>query len=182
MNDPYFFGYGSLVNTATHIYDNAHPAKVKGWRRVWKHTHLRDLAFLSVEPCDSTQIEGLIAKVPGANWNALDERETGYVRAPLAGEEIEHPAGPLPVEMYRVAAHSNRVAAKPLLLSYIDVVVQGFLRTYGEDGVQRFFDTTHGWHAPIMNDRANPKYPRAQKLTADETSLVDQHLMRVTRD
>ena len=60
------------------------------------------------------------------------------------------------------------------------MVVQGFLREYGIDGVQRFFDTTRGWDTPILNDRAAPKYPRAQELTAQETALVDQHLTRLS--
>jgi len=180
MSDPYFFGYGSLVNTATHIYDTTHPATVSGWRRVWKHTADRDLAFLSVEPFEGSQIDGLIAKVPGADWAALDERETGYSRAPLAADALRHDAGPLHVEMYQVTADTHGIAEKPLLLSYIDVVVQGFLQVFGTDGVARFFDTTHGWNAPILNDRASPQYPRAQALTTGQTALVDAHLERVS--
>jgi hypothetical protein len=66
-----------------------------------------------------------------------------------------------------------------ILLSYLDVVVQGFFREYGAEGVQRFFDTTDGWEVPVLNDRGNPRYPRHRTLTAEETALVDDHLARL---
>ena len=69
--------------------------------------------------------------------------------------------------------HSARRRAHPILLSYLDVVIQGYLRHFGPDGVARFVATTEGWNAPVLNDRAAPLYPRAQRLTAAETGLVD---------
>lgn len=32
---------------------------------------------------------------------------------------------------------------------------------------------------PILNDRATPRYPRSQILSASETALVDGHLDRI---
>ena len=43
-------------------------------------------------------------------------------------------------------------------------------------GVRRFFKTTAGWDTPVLNDRAAPIYARAQRLTADQTALVDDSL------
>lgn len=182
MSDPYFFGYGSLVNANTHVYDETHPATVKGWRRRWRHTKLRNLAYLTVEPHDGGEIDGLIAKVPGADWAALDLRETGYARSRLPSHTLTHGGAPdLPVEIYQTHAHHEAAPSvrHPVLLSYIDTVVQGFLRVYGEDGVQRFFATTAGWDTPILNDRSDPQYPRHQRLSRDETALVDHHLSRL---
>ena len=42
---PYFFGYGSLVNRATHDYVHAHPARISGWRRAWRHVEGRSVAL-----------------------------------------------------------------------------------------------------------------------------------------
>ena len=89
MSDPYFFGYGSLVNTKTHVYQDARPAKLSGWRRVWKRTNARDMAFLTIVPSDRTELLGLIAKVPNADWVALDAREEGYDRL-VATDMITH--------------------------------------------------------------------------------------------
>ena len=47
MSDPFFFGYGSLVNRSTHDYPRATRARVRGWARSWKQTNLRKVAFLT---------------------------------------------------------------------------------------------------------------------------------------
>ena len=74
MKRPYFFGYGSLVNRGTHDFDDAHPARLSGWRRIWRHTDLRPVAYLTVVPDASAEIDGLIAHVPDDDWAALDHR------------------------------------------------------------------------------------------------------------
>lgn len=172
---PYFFGYGSLVNTATHSYGGAHPARLKGWRRTWAHTPLRGLAFLTAVPCSDTAIDGLIAEVPGADWQALDEREFAYDRLP-ASHAVEHTLGGRPeISVYAVPPErQNRGSERhPILLSYLDVVLQGYLRVFGETGVRDFIATTDGWEAPILNDRAAPAYPRHQPTSAAERALFD---------
>lgn len=177
---PYFFGYGSLVNRNTHTYPDARPAQLCGWRRVWVRTARRDVVFLSVEPDIDTNIDGLIAAVPGADWQALDAREFGYNRIP-SGTAVVHDISPRPdMAHYSIAPqHQHTGGDHAILLSYLDVVVQGFYREYGLDGVTRFFDTTHGWETPVVNDRAAPRYPRHQTLTRQETALVDDNLARL---
>ncbi|MEQ6250571.1 gamma-glutamylcyclotransferase family protein [Sulfitobacter sp. HNIBRBA3233] len=174
---PYFFGYGSLVNRDSHSYQGAERAQLAGWRRRWVRTKGRELAFLSVVPDGATIIDGLIAEVPGDDWAALDAREHGYDRLP-SGNAVRHGLRASPqVSHYSVPEHSwVEDGDHAVLLSYLDVVVQGFLREYGSEGVTRFFATTDGWETPILNDRADPQYPRAMKLSAQETALVDQHL------
>jgi hypothetical protein len=178
MSDPFFFGYGSLVNRRTHGYGEAYHARVAGWRRVWRHTALRDIAFLSVEPAAGVELEGLIAAVPGGDWRALDERESGYDRQRLV-EGLAHSATrPVTAEIYAVPDRNGAPPGTlhPILLSYLDVVVQGYLREFGEAGAERFFETTRGWEAPVADDRAAPRYPRAQSLSARERGLVDAAL------
>ena len=177
---PYFFGYGSLVNRNTHTYPDARRAQLQGWRRVWVRTARRDVVFLSVEPDPQTTVEGLIAAVPGADWDALDAREFGYDRI-SSGGAVAHDVLPAPdMAHYSIAPqHRQSGGAHAILLSYLDVVVQGFLREYGTEGVTRFFDTTHGWDTPVLNDRAAPAYPRHQPLTPQEKALVDDNLDRL---
>lgn len=181
MTDPFFFGYGSLVNRATHGFTDAHPARLTGWRRVWRHTSLRPVAFLTAEPAPGTEIEGLVAHVPGDDWVALDAREHAYDRAPVSGSVTHAVPRPIAVQVYAIpeGKHGRPDAAHPVLLSYVDVVVQGYLREYGEEGVARFFATTAGWEAPILDDRAAPLYARPQKLDRDETALVNDWLREV---
>lgn len=175
MTAPYFFGYGSLVNTATHSYGGARPARLTGWRRAWVHTDLRDVAFLSAVPCAASSIDGLIAEVPGADWAALDEREFAYERLP-ASDKVSHDVQGSPqVSVYAVAAEKQtRPPEKhPILLSYLDVVLQGYLQVFGETGLRDFIDTTDGWDTPILDDRAAPRYPRHQRLSSGERALFD---------
>ncbi|WP_179378575.1 gamma-glutamylcyclotransferase family protein [Jannaschia marina] len=166
-----FFGYGSLVNRQTHVYPGAKRMRVAGWRRVWRATPINHVSFLTGEPCEGSVIEGLSADVPMGDWAALDLRETGYLRAKLPeGPQIYH----IPHDL-----HGPADGPRPILQSYLDVVVQGFLREFGEEGVARFFDTTAGWETPIRNDRGAPEYPRAQTLSAEEMALVDRYVERM---
>ncbi len=179
MSDPAFFGYGSLVNLATHSYGDPRPAVLHGWRRVWRRTNLRKAAYLSVMPCAQTSLQGVIARVPGADWAALDQREAAYHRHDVSAT-IRHDGPIAPTAVYQVRPeHVSDADDHPILLSYVDVVVQGYLRVHGHDGVTHFFETTDGWDTPILDDRANPIYPRHQVLSATERALVDRHLAAV---
>ncbi len=169
------------MNRGTHVFNAAHPAQLRGWRRVWRHTELRPVAFLTVVPDPASTIDGLIAEVPGADWAALDLREAAYARVP-ARHQVSHPLPHRPdIAVYSIpeGAHGSPSIAHPILLSYLDVVVQGYAREFGPEGVARFFDTTHGWDAPILDDRAAPRYPRHQTLSAEERALSDAHLDRL---
>ena len=178
---PYFFGYGSLVNCQTHNYPDPHPAQLRGWRRKWVRCADRDVVFLSVIHDIDCTIDGLIAAVPDANWAALDEREGGYARV-LSESAVLHDLASAPQVAHYAVAPKNHISHGDhvILLSYLDVVVQGFAQQFGEDGVARFFDTTLGWDTPVRNDRATPCYPRHQHLKPAETALVDQHLSRLS--
>ena len=76
-------------------------------------------------------------------------------------------------------AHEDPTERNPILLSYLDTVVQGFLTHWGRNGVDRFFASTDGWSAPILNDRDAPIYSRVQRTTEAERDLVDALLESV---
>lgn len=173
----YFFGYGSLVNRDTHAFKDAHPARLTGWRRTWRPTNLREVAFLSVVRSEGDWIDGLIAPVPDADWHALDIREGAYRRV-AAAHMVNHPLPHRPqIAVYSVPADADDTPrGHHLLLSYIDVVVQGYLREFGESGARHFFETTDGWDVPVLDDRAAPHYPRACRLSRAEAEVVDAAL------
>ena len=180
MSMPFFFGYGSLVNRATHDNSDAHPARIIGWRRAWRHVEGRKVAFLTAVPDPTSVIDGLIAHVPGGDWAALDMREHAYAR--VMADDVEHGVFGAPeIHIYHAPAdmHAPANEKRPVLLSYVDVVVQGYLREFGEDGVTRFFETTDGWDAPMRDDRDDPMYSRHQRLSRAETALVDRWLERL---
>jgi hypothetical protein len=163
---PSVFGYGSLVNRATHAYGPARTARISGWRRTWRYTPHRSGPFLTALPSPGDAIDGLIAAIPGGDWAALDLREEGYDRLPTPESGVM---------IYAVPDHGpiDVDGRDPILLSYVDVVFQGYLREFGPVGLDRFVTTTDGWDIPIRDDRACPVYPRHQQLSADETARVD---------
>ena len=180
--DPFFFGYGSLVNRQTHDFPEALPARVRGWRRVWRHTDRRQAAYLSVHPVPGAEIDGLVAAVPGGDWAALDLREAAYDRLPVAPADVHHAHDrPIAVHIYATnGAFSAPAREHPILLSYLDCVVQGYLHAHGRDGADRFFATTDGWETPILNDRASPRYSRHTGLSDAERAVVDGWLARLS--
>lgn len=178
MHDPHFFGYGSLVNRRTHDYAPAHPATLPGWRREWRSTTLRPAAFLTARPVAGSEIDGLIAPVPRSDWSALDSREQGYIR--MSASDVAHALSPAPeIAVYSIPPRGDDPKSVPILLSYLDVVVQGFLAEFGEAGIARFFASTDNWDLPVADDRATPFYPRAQQLAPHETRLTDHWLSRM---
>ncbi|MGH1412566.1 MAG: gamma-glutamylcyclotransferase family protein [Pelagimonas sp.] len=180
MTHAHFFGYGSLVDQRTHDYTPAQPAKATGWRRIWCATPERDLCFLTAIRDEQASILGLVAPVPGLDWTVLDERERAYERHD-ANDDIDHPGESTSVAIYSVAGHRRAAptAKNPILLSYLDVVIHGYLTEFGPDGARHFFETTQGWEAPILNDRAKPIYSRAQKLSGETRETVDAALRQL---
>lgn len=164
---PSVFGYGSLVNRRTHAYGPCRPARLEGWRRAWRYTRHREGPYLTVVPAGpGAAIDGLVAAIPGGDWAALDRREAGYARlpTPLPGVMVYAVPDPLP---------PPPDGGAPILLSYLDAVAQGFLAEFGPAGLERFAATTDGWEIPVLDDRASPRYPRAQRLSAAERGRVD---------
>ncbi len=178
MSDrPHVFGYGSLVNRRTHGHAPAGSARLRGWRRAWRATDLRRVAYLSAIPARDGLIEGLVAEVRPEDRAALDMREAAYGQ--VAAKDVVHGLGVgIAVTLYVVDPRRSRPPGpdNPVLLSYLDTVVQGYLTEFGLDGVDRFFATTDGWEATVLDDRAATLYPRATASDDGGHALVDRHL------
>ncbi len=138
-----------------------------------------DVAFLSVHPVEGAKIDGIIARVPDADWVALDAREKGYDRFDATDQILIDKQRPRDCAVYVVPrAHETNIGQKSyILLSYLDVVLQGFMQIYGHDGPDHFFATTDGWDRSVQNDRNAPIYPRHRRLNATELQRVDGLLM-----
>ena len=161
MGRPCFFGYGSLVNIATHDYPDPQPALLRGWRRAWVETNVRDLAFLSCTPSDGTDVQGLIATVPDGNWTALDDREFAYRRLSANSSVAHNSDFELDVHVYSVVAGAQaaNLPPNPVWLSYLDVVIQGYLNQFGTEGVEAFFATTDVGRVRLSTTGAHPNIP-----------------------
>ncbi len=90
--------------------------------------------------------------MPGGDWAALDLREEGYDRHAIPSGLVVEGDVPVAAQVYAVPVLSMQVQddPAPILLSYLDVVVQGYLREFGEAGARDFFATTDGWDTVIQ--------------------------------
>lgn len=175
---PYIFAYGSLVNELT--WAEKSPlvkAEISGWMRQWRHclqTPFGSVCALTVTPKDNIKIQGLLINVHELHLSELDKREIGYHRELILNVTSEQDITS-PVYMYTSQAQNLTWACEesPILQSYVDCIADGYARNFGESGLRNFFKTTKGWDLPILNDRDNPKYPRAMKFTPKFYDKVD---------
>ncbi|WP_425038075.1 gamma-glutamylcyclotransferase family protein [Primorskyibacter sp. S187A] len=174
MSAHHFFGYGSLVHARTHSFTNVRPATLQGWRRAWRHTPHRDVAFLTAVRAPGSAIRGVVADVPADDWAALDAREWAYARV-MVTESVSGatPGGDIAVYAIAEGAHFAPTPAHPVLQSYLDTVLTGYEQVFGAAGLTHFLETTDGWHAPVLQDRDNPRYPRAQPLSPHQAAHID---------
>ena len=180
------FGYGSLVNTDTMAPGTrAVRVRVQGWRRAWRHSGLSAFGrrcTLTVYRDPGSAIDGLVIAQPLDALPALDKREGQYTRHDVdagALQWLDPRPDDWPAPFVYVGNDEHRRpgdADHPIMLSYLDVVIAGFLRTFGAAGADHFIATTDDWHVPVFNDRAAPRYPRALSLTPRERARVDRCL------
>jgi len=186
-----YFGYGSLVNRETRPVDEtAICARLNGWHRVWGHRVGASAArepscSLSIDPDERTRvaradgtnaaapgpahgIDGVVVALPLEALPVLDAREDGYDRLTLPASAFDLPEdlGVDEVHVYRSRPENRLPAtpAHPILQTYVDCVLAGYLRVYGEGGLEAFLTSTAGWEGAIENDRAAPRYPRAVEV------------------
>jgi len=183
-----YFGYGSLVNDRTRNAQSFGIAgRLKGYRRhwsIWKASSERQafgfggIAALSVAPDPTAWIDGLLIFDRRDHLPNVDEREAHYDRLSLNladfTAEDELPEGIESFIYVGQPAHTDAIdPAFPILQSYVDAVMQGFLHKFGPDGLIRFVEETSGWQMPIVMDRHRPFYPRNITLSGEEEKLVD---------
>ncbi len=180
-----YFGYGSLVNLGSlrTPYISAHRVTLKGWKRIWlsrpkepdSFASIDGLAFLSVVPDPEAEIDGMLITDHASSLSSLDEREALYSRVSLQPEDLRHHDKKIETNdqfLYVADEHPAHKEAK-ILRSYLDVVMQGYQSHFGVDGIERFFATTLNFDLDILEDRADPKYPRATTLTDEEIRLFN---------
>lgn len=178
-----YFGFGSLVNTSTlrTDYIETIPVALKGWRRHWQGRPAVDdpeIALLSIHRHENAQLHGLIVVDSLENLDAVDEREQGYQRVQLSHDDFVVEGRTLPANLYVYVANTANEpdAQPPLLQSYLDAVMQGYLNEYGSNGLTHFIETTIGFDRPIIKDRNQPQYPRAIELDESSAELFDNTL------
>jgi len=137
-----------------------------------------EIALLSVHQHEATELYGLIVVDSLDNLQQVDERERGYQRVQLTKSDFSAQGRELPASLYVYVANpaSEPDARPPLLQSYMDAVMQGYLNEYGAMGLAHFIETTTGFNREIILDRHQPQYPRAVELDQTIADLFDDTL------
>lgn len=184
-----YFGYGSLVNLDTIPADAvATPGTLKGWVREWRVCGMgpdgQGRCALSVREDPGNEIRGVMVREPRSGLKELEKREKRYRKVEEVGGsfrcDAEKKNGPEDLFVFVAAPDHYRWGTEthPILQSYLDCVLAGFYRFWGEEGVAHFLDTTEGWHVPVLKDRRNPAYPRAVALPEQVLSVLDEATAR----
>ncbi|WP_186389360.1 gamma-glutamylcyclotransferase [Stappia sp. TSB10P1A] len=185
-----YFGYGSLVNTRTlGPQARAEAGTLAGWRREWRAwwrpvgaENLPKVCTLTVRRAEDTTIRGVMVSEPAERLAELDARERRYRRidgiGPSFRRDGDGASGAAGAFLYEADSEIRRPGDDdhPILQSYVDCVLAGFHAFWGEEGVRHFIETTDGWDAPMLADRAAPRYPRAQQIEPDLLGLFDRLL------
>lgn len=182
------FGYGSLVNPRSWPPGNAwhaQPARLHGWRRIWGHCTggaAPGVCVLTMKPDPASSVAGVVIELPAGDLVALDSRERGYTRAALARDAFDtrSVAAAAPIEGYYSRVDHRRCGdeSSPILRSYLDCVLDGFFALGGTAALEEFVVTTSGWESPILDERAQPLYPRAVVLAPQTRAAIDDVLRR----
>lgn len=209
-NAPTFiFFYGSCISAEsrdrTGLSGLCLPCNVHGFERTWSATvdlealkavtnpAVKAVTAVSAQPKPGAHCNGVIVQVPEAELPAFDKREAGYVRTPIAPDDVAIdaelcrrmglPSSTLPegasVFIY-VHPEGSPTAKAPVIQSYLDVMLLGCLE-YGEAFAVEFLRTTHSWGAErgaFVNDRVLPAYVRASKAAAANAKRWDELLAR----
>ena len=181
-----YFGYGSLVNRHTRPPGTqTEPFRLTGWIRQWRHclenpfTKVNvygNICALTVERRPGSTIDGVLVLADVNELTSIDSREIGYHREAIDAGQNRNAY----IYVSNDAYHRWASDACPIWRSYVDCVLAGYLEVFGRDGAERFIASTEGWdRAAILDDREEPKYPRAVKLTPAEASVIDQLLTNI---
>jgi len=188
----YYFGYGSLVNRDTRpTVEFSKRARLNGWQRAWEHRtsdpeRTQQCTSLSIErlqpDVSEGGIDGVIARMKASDLAILDERESGYERMNIPATQFVLPdeISPQSVYVYRSLPQNRHAATEnhPILQSYIDCVLAGYHHQFGESGMLAMIASTRGWNTPIMDDRADPHYPRWVSVTTAMQQAFDREVAR----
>jgi glutathione-specific gamma-glutamylcyclotransferase len=182
-----YFGYGSLVNADTIPADTeVKPGRLRGWIREWRvcgeGEDGQGRCALTVREEPDAEIWGVLAREPRTRLLGLEKREKRYEKIEAIGAafacEARSKPGPKGLFLFKASPEHRRWGSEthPILQSYLDCVLAGYFKIWGEVGIDHFLRTTDGWHVPVLQDRIRPHYPRSIELDLQLAGLIDEKL------
>jgi len=176
----YLFGYGSIINAAsrntTGQTGQSYPATVAGLGRAWNSPIPNEpVTALGIIEKKGLKCNGVLVEVTGEEIKSFDQRETGYNRRLINPQNIDQSTLPGKIWIYINKKSQRPTKKKPIIQSYLDVVLAGCL-TYGRQFALDFINTTQYWDSDWFNDRDHPRYPRAMVNKQNIFQTIDNML------
>ena len=169
-NQHFILAYGSLISSESRAKTGetgqVWPVKLHGFQRHWAVVDpAMDMSSVAIKKADGQACNGILVAVKEDQIALFDQREIGYQRSQVTKEQLaSYHEEPLPEGTYWVY-HTDEInhpeEANPIALSYVDVILSGCLE-HGDAFALDFLALTKGWQSPLINDRPEPRYPRAQ--------------------
>lgn len=175
------FGFGSLVNAKTWPRAlEVQSARLTGYRREWRHSATMPsgemVNAVTLTEASGVTVDGVVETIRDEDVEPLKIRELGYRTIDVTDAvelEVGNPEGRI-VALYSTGDYRRWSSPQtPILQSYVDVVMDGYETRFGEPGLMRFLETTHGWGGTLVDDRAQPRYPRHVALSAETLARYD---------
>ena len=180
----WIFGYGSLINSdsrkKTGNSGKVIPVRITGLKRQWNVVIDEiKVTAVGVTLAKDSLCNGIVCQVDNEDLLKFDKREIpfGYSRIEIDKKNITPLLGfNLPKGIFWVYAANKPgkpSSESPIIQSYIDVILTGCLE-YSEQFARNFVKNTEFWNYPWINDRKNPRYPRA--LSNPDVKKIDSIL------
>ena len=190
MTIEYIFGYGSLINKDSRARSGhtgkAIPVIVDGIERAWNLPSPQyKLTALGANINPQLSINGVVVPIEKEEIPNFDKREEGYTRHRINSKNLrtldESAIPETNIWIYIPDKVEWPDSSKPIVQSYVDVIVQGCL-AFGDGFTRDFIRGTKGWNNPWINDRNQPNYPRPIELDSEGRKKIDLFLEEIVFD
>lgn len=179
----YIFGYGSLINSSsrdkTGNTGRVFPVTVSGFQRGWIFPIPEQATtVLGVTKKSNAKCNGVLVEISETELKKFDEREEGYLRIMIKPNTISgyKPNGKTWIYINQNIKRPTK--KKPLIQSYIDVVLAGCLQ-FNQAYAISFVNTTSFWSNHWVDDRKQPIYSRAMEYDQKIFDKIDHILKQI---
>lgn len=183
-------GYGSLLSKDSrerfsNIHTTSLPVTVQGFERAWVTRSIQEKqTYVGAVAKSNSQLNAQL--IPTDINPSLKEREKDYrftkvnlhdiafVNVGLDNLRQRHDT--LDKLSFWICETLDCVPPSldfPVNQSYVDTCLSGCLEHGGIEEAKAFVGTTQLWDHPRNNDRENPQYPRAAKVSCDIRRTID---------
>ena len=190
MNKKFLFAYGSLVNhfSRKKVIQNVSSfyGNLSAYKRIWCiNVEAKKFTGLGLIYDKNHYCNGIYIPISEEDINRLDEREikgsgNKYERILINNTLCDKRFKENEVYTYVSKVIENPSPNCPLIQSYIDVVIQGFIQ-YNKEYAKEFCQTTFKWNENYINDRNNPIYHKTNNIekyySAIENILYNTNLL-----